>query len=221
MDQQRDRPVLVEFWDFCRPNSLRTLDYLKRWHERYSDAGLRVIGVHAAGFEFARSAQAVEAAVQRLQIPYPVVVDLELEIWNMYGNEGWPARYLWANDNKLFSMHYGEGAYAETEREIQELLDLDRPLLRPLRREDEDGAMLSPQTPDYPGLFNGPYAAGGVWAVVNGAGTLFVNDSTCEINAPGCYPIIEHDTHTVGHLSFSVSETVECHATCFTPGISV
>jgi hypothetical protein len=25
MDRQRGRPVLVEFWDFCRVNSLRTL----------------------------------------------------------------------------------------------------------------------------------------------------------------------------------------------------
>ena len=49
MDQQLGRPVLIEFWDFCRPNSLRTLPYLKAWHERYAGAGLRVIGVHASG----------------------------------------------------------------------------------------------------------------------------------------------------------------------------
>jgi hypothetical protein len=35
MDKQRGRPVLVEFWDFCRVNSLRTLPYLKAWHERW------------------------------------------------------------------------------------------------------------------------------------------------------------------------------------------
>src|SRR4051812_26529813 len=45
MDQQRDKVVLVEFWDFCRVNSLRTLPYLKAWHARYADAGLRVVGV--------------------------------------------------------------------------------------------------------------------------------------------------------------------------------
>ena len=48
MDKQRGRPVLIEFWDFCRVNSLRTMPYLKAWHERYAD--LRVIGVHAGGF---------------------------------------------------------------------------------------------------------------------------------------------------------------------------
>ena len=41
--------VLVEFWDFARVNSLRTLPYLKEWHARYADAGLRVIGVHTPG----------------------------------------------------------------------------------------------------------------------------------------------------------------------------
>src|SRR5919201_7110538 len=68
MDKQRGRPVLVEFWDFCRVNSLRTLPYLKAWHERYADAGLRVIGVHAAGFEPSSDPAAVRDAVQRLEI---------------------------------------------------------------------------------------------------------------------------------------------------------
>src|SRR5262249_40899708 len=54
MDKQKGRPVLVEFWDFLRVNSLRTLPYLKAWHERYADAGLRVIGIHTGGFLPAR-----------------------------------------------------------------------------------------------------------------------------------------------------------------------
>ena len=51
--------MLVEFWDFCRPNSMRTLPYLKAWHERYAPAGLRVIGVHCPGFEPSRDERAV------------------------------------------------------------------------------------------------------------------------------------------------------------------
>ena len=73
MDQQLGRPVLVEFWDFCRPNSLRTLPYVTAWHERYAAAGLRVIGVHSPGFEPARDGDAARAAVARLGIEYPVV----------------------------------------------------------------------------------------------------------------------------------------------------
>ena len=58
MDQQRGRPVLVEFWDFCRVNSLRTLPYLSAWHERYAADGLRVIGIHTGGFAPARDPEA-------------------------------------------------------------------------------------------------------------------------------------------------------------------
>jgi len=40
MAKQLGRPVLIEFWDFW-PNSLRTLPYIKAWHQRYAEAGLR------------------------------------------------------------------------------------------------------------------------------------------------------------------------------------
>ncbi len=117
MDQQRGKVVLVEFWDFCRVNSLRTLPYLKAWHERYADAGLRIVGVHTGGFLPARDEANVRRAVERLEIPWPVVIDTDLEVWDIYGNEGWPARYVWDPELALHSLHYGEGAYAETERE--------------------------------------------------------------------------------------------------------
>src|SRR5918995_1623844 len=81
MDQQGGFPVLVEFWDFCRVNSLRTLPYLKAWHERYADDGLRIIGVHTGGFAPARVEANVRSAVERLEIPWAVGIDTELEIW--------------------------------------------------------------------------------------------------------------------------------------------
>src|ERR1700757_4235411 len=89
MDQQLGRPVLVEFWDFCRVNSLRTQPYMRAWHERYADAGLRVVGVPPPGFAASADEGAGRAAVERLGIPYPVVIDAEHEIWDLYGNLGW------------------------------------------------------------------------------------------------------------------------------------
>ena len=129
-----DKVVLVEFWDFCRVNSLRTLPYLKAWHARYADAGLRVVGVHTGGFLPARAEDNVRRAVERLEIPWPVVIDSELEVWDIYGNEGWPARYLWEpRAAQLHSLHYGEGAYVETELEIQALLGVERDPVAPMR----------------------------------------------------------------------------------------
>jgi hypothetical protein len=146
--------ILVEFWDFARINSLRTSPYLRAWHERYSELGLRVIGVHTPGYSFGREREPVERAVERLGIEYAVALDPRYEVWQTYGNKGWPARYLFDRQGWLRFVHYGEGEYLETELAIQELLreiDPELPLpepLGPLRPEDEPGAQMEPQTAD-------------------------------------------------------------------------
>ena len=223
---QRGRPMLVEFWDFCRPNSLRTLPYLKAWHERYSSAGLRVIGVHSPGFEASRDEQAVRDAVARLAIEYPVLIDAELELWQEYENVGWPARYLFDGRARLFDYHLGEGCYAETELAIQQLVGLERVPVAPLRPEDAPDARLLAQTEDQPGAYCGPYEAGGVWAVLDGAGAVRFADGVdgaegeLTVTHPGAYALLEHDRHTAGVLTLEIDPGVRCLATCFTPGVA-
>jgi len=223
---QRGKPMLVEFWDFCRPNSLRTLPYLKAWHERYEQAGLRTIGVHCPGFDPSREEPAVRAAVARLGITYPVLIDSELEVWRDYENPGWPARYLFDGRARLFDYHHGEGAYAETELAIQELLDVQREPLAPERPEDVPGARLVLPSGDRPGAYSGPYEAGGVWVVLDGRGTVRVDARSgadpieLTVTHAGAYPVIEHQRHTTAELELAVDAGVRCYATCFTPGLA-
>jgi thiol-disulfide isomerase/thioredoxin len=222
---RQGHPMLVEFWDFCRPNSMRTLPYLKAWHERYAQEGLRVIGVHCPGFEPSRDESAVREAVARLGIEYPVLIDSELEVWHDYGNEGWPSRYLFDGGARLRDYHHGEGAYAETELAIQELLGVQREPLEPQRPEDVPGAELCPQTEDQAGAYCGPYGAGGVWAVLEGSGSVRVDAGTeaaveFEVAHPGAFALIEYPRHTEGVLQFDLGPGVRCHATCFTPGLA-
>jgi hypothetical protein len=222
MDQQLGRPVLIEFWDFCRPNSIRTQPYLKAWHERYRDAGLRVIGAHASGFEPSGDPEAVRAAVERLQIPYPVVIDIEFELWQEFGNRGWPARFLFDQNGCLFEYHYGEGDYVDTELAIQELVGVERTPLEPVRPEDAADAVLAPQSEDVAAPYNGPYEAGSVWAVLDGVGTVRVGDShqPVPVDHPGAYELISHPHSTAGTLTMEIDDGVRCHAVCFTPGLA-
>ena len=140
--------ALVEFWDFARINSLRTLPYLTEWHNRYSEAGLRVIGVHTPGYSFGRDRDRVARAVERLEIPFAVALDPDYEVWREYGNKGWPGRYLFDREGKLALLHYGEGEYEDTELAIGEVLGIDVEPMAPLRPEDAAGALLEPQTAD-------------------------------------------------------------------------
>ena len=223
MDKQLGRPVLLEFWDFCRANSLRTLGYVRAWHERYAAAGLRVVSVHAGAYPPSRDADAVRAAVARLGIEHPVLIDANFQLWRDYGNEGWPARYLFDQRSILHSMHYGEGAYGETESEICALLDVPRAPLAPLRPEDEPGALLAVPTPEQPGAYCGPYEAGAAWAVLEPAGRgaeIVCNGTPIAVPHAGVYGLSAHERHSAGVLELETGAGVTCHAVQFTAGLA-
>ncbi len=225
MDKQLGRPVLLEFWDFCRANSLRTLPYVIAWHGRYRTAGLRVISAHAGGYPPSQDPDHVRAAVARLGIEHPVLIDADFALWREYGNEGWPARYLFDRELRLHSFHYGEGAYEETECEIAELLGVEIEPVPPLRPEDVPGAQLVVPTPEQPGAWSGPYEAGAVWAVLEPAAggpvaAVGVNGARIPVEHPGCFLLVEHDRHTAGVLELEVGDGVTCHAVQFTAGLA-
>lgn len=220
MDKQQGRPVLVEFWDFARALSVRTLPYLRAWHERYAAEGLRVIGVHAPGFAVSRDPDAVRGACARLAVEHPVVVDSDLKVWRLYGNRGWPARYLFGPDLRLHSYHLGPGGFTETELAVQELLGLEREPLAPLRPEDAPEAALVLPTPDQEGPWSGPYEAGAAWALVDGAGVLEVNGRELAVAGPACLPVADHTRHSAGVLDLAPGAGVTCHGVQFTPGVA-
>jgi hypothetical protein len=176
--------------------------------------------VHTGGFPPSRDDDLVREAVARLEIPWAVAIDTQLKVWDIYGNQGWPARYLWDPEQALHSMHYGEGAYTETELEIQSLLGVSREPVAPIHPEDAPDALVAAQTADQPGAYCGRYEAGAVWAVVSGAGTLRVNGRENAVTHAGCVPLIEHRRHTAGELALEAGEGVTVHATCFTPGLA-
>lgn len=220
MDKQLRRPVLIEFWDAFRPSSLRTLPYVRAWHERYAGDGLRVISVHSPAYEAGRDEATVTAAVQRLGIGHPVLLDPDRRLWNDYGNQGWPVRYLWNQRLRLDDYHYGEGAYRDTESAIQRLLGIEREPLGALRPEDDPDALLVVPTADRPGPYSGPYEAGGVWGVFTGTGEIRVNGESVTVDWPGARPLIEHPRSTEGKLELEVGAGVVCLETHFTPGLA-
>jgi hypothetical protein len=224
MHELRGRPVLLEFWDFCRPNSLRTLPYLKAWHQRYADAGLVVVSVHAPGFRASADEDAARAAVARLAIEHAVLLDTNFALWQEYENAGWPGRYLWGPDGMLADYHYGEGEYGECELAIAELLGVPCEPLAPLRAEDAPGARLvAPSADRLVEPFGGPYEAGAVWAVLDPgtrrAGTVRANGADLSVAHPGAYLLVEHERHRRGVLSLELGRGVRCDGVCFTPGV--
>jgi thiol-disulfide isomerase/thioredoxin len=118
----RGKVVLVQFWTYTCINWLRTLPYVRAWHEKYRDQGLVVIGVHAPEFEFEKNVNNVRLAVKEMRIDYPVAVDSEHVIWRAFRNQYWPALYFIDAQGRVRHDHFGEGAYEQSEMVIQRLL---------------------------------------------------------------------------------------------------
>jgi hypothetical protein len=238
-------PAIVHFFDFAQLNSVRTLPYLREWNRRYREAGLRVIGVQSPRFPFGADPAVVAAGLDRLGVDFPVAIDAERELWLTYGLEGWPSLFLWAIGGALSWFHFGEGEYLATELAIQEeLRDVDAlrslpELLPPLRPQDAPGArVMAPSAEVFPGGdWESPwvagtaadelaveYEAGGAWATLEGAGTIFVGIDggearPFEIAEPGVYQLAEHERHGRHTVTLRPDSGLRVWSVAFDPGL--
>src|SRR5262245_49623033 len=114
--------VLVDFWTYTCINWLRTLPYVRAWHEKYRNQGLVVIGVHAPEFSFEKNLTNVRRAVKDMRIDYPIAVDSDHVIWRAFKNQYWPALYFIDSQGRVRHHLFGEGSYEQSEMVIQELL---------------------------------------------------------------------------------------------------
>ena len=224
MDQQKGRPVLIEFFDVARPASVRSAVYLQAWHERYAEHGLRVVGVHWPGFACSRGYKTVGAALKRLGLTFPVLIDDEGAYRDEFEAPGWPARYLFDGKSWLVDYEHGEGGWRATEEAFLELLGLDVEPLAPLRPVDDDDALLAMPTPDQEGPWSGTYTAGEVWATLeppaDGLGSLVVNGETVVVEHPGAQLLLAHDVSTTGELVLEPGDGTVVHGVSFAPGLA-
>jgi len=124
----RGKVVLVDFWTYSCINCVRTLPYLEKWYQTYAADGLVILGIETPEFAFEHIPSNVEQAVKLHGLTYPVASDNNLDTWNAFQNQYWPADYLIDKNGYVRRTTFGEGDYANTEKAIQELLAVKQPL---------------------------------------------------------------------------------------------
>lgn len=121
--QEEGKVVLVDFWTYTCINCIRTLPYVKSWHDKYAERGLVILGVHTPEFEFEKLYENVVEASGEFGLEYPIVQDNDFGTWRAFNNRYWPAKYLIDHNGKIRYYHFGEGKYDETEMKIREVLE--------------------------------------------------------------------------------------------------
>jgi thiol-disulfide isomerase/thioredoxin len=126
--QLHGKVVLLEFWTFACINCLHSSAWVKAVADQDGAAGLVVIGVHTPELAQERVTGNMRAAVKRLGINYPVMIDGDYSYWNALNNQYWPAFYVIDRDGRVRAqaigeMHAGESNALQLESTIKQLLD--------------------------------------------------------------------------------------------------
>ena len=236
--------LLVHFFELGELSSVRTLPFFAGIARHYAANGLSVLGVHSPRSAMAASDERLTEALGRVDAPFPVANDHEHRIWHAYGCKGWPSTFLWGQGGTLRYVHFGEGAYHETEEAVRAELvageghDLPNPMLGPPpsgeapeaeRPSDEvfpggshDRAW-EPGEPGEPLIVE--YAAGGAWAAMDGSGevTVTVDEDvphSFDLDGPGLYPLAEHPAHGMHEVRIDLDGPIRIWSVSFAPGPS-
>jgi thiol-disulfide isomerase/thioredoxin len=117
----RGRIVLLDFWTFCCINCLHVLDELRAVEEEFA-THLVVVGVHSPKFEHERDPVALAAAVERYDVPHPVLDDPDLVTWQQYAARAWPTLAVVDPEGYLVWSMAGEGHAEGLRRLFRELV---------------------------------------------------------------------------------------------------
>ena len=218
------RPVLVEFWDFCRPSSLRTLPYLKAWHERYADAAACGSSrVHCPGFRPAATRTRCARRSRGWRSSTPSLLDTELRAVARLRQprlaRALPVRAaaealrVPPRRGRLPRDRAGDPGAAGRRR---------RASCRCVRPEDDaDVADRRPDGRPRRRVLGPLRARARCGSCSTGAGTLRVNGAQHALDVPGAHLARRARRATSAACSSCEPATGStCHAVCFTPGLA-
>jgi peroxiredoxin len=119
LHELRGRVVMVNFWaTWCGPCK-QEMPHLGRLHDKYSRSGFVLLGVNVD--EDPRNAAAVAA---KLGISFPVLLDTDKKVSDLYDLQAMPSTYLIDRDGKVRHLHRGylSGHEEVYDKQIRELL---------------------------------------------------------------------------------------------------
>ena len=180
LSELRGKVVLVDFWTYSCINCQRALPHVEGWYNDYKKDGFVVVGVSAPEFAFEHVVSNVESAAGSLGIDYPVAIDDNLDTWDAYNNEYWPAEYLIDPTGVVRAYDFGEGGYSQMESNIRMLLTANGVTNLPPRTDVPD------KTPTSEAITPESYV--GYERLNNEVGTSVQNDKTINYSAPSSIP---------------------------------
>ncbi len=116
----RGEVVLLDFFTYGCVNCMNNVRMLRRLAERYG-RHLHIIGVHGGKFTHEKESAAVENAMRRLGIEWPVYLDSDRVMFDAYAVKAWPTMVLIDRRGYIVAEFRGEGQGVALELALKKL----------------------------------------------------------------------------------------------------
>ncbi|MFV2059101.1 MAG: redoxin domain-containing protein [Gammaproteobacteria bacterium] len=100
--------VLIDVWTFECWNCYRSFPWLNDLEKRYSDKGLKIIGIHTPEFSREKVLATIKQKVTEFKLHHPVMVDNDMAYWRALNNRYWPAFYIVDKKGNIRTVAVGE-----------------------------------------------------------------------------------------------------------------
>ncbi len=94
LESRHGKVTVVHFWTYDCINCRHNLPIYDRWHKQLAARNVMIIGIHTPETESERVRGNVLRRMKEFGIEYPVLLDPDLENWNRWRQQYWPAIYL-------------------------------------------------------------------------------------------------------------------------------
>ena len=121
----KGKVVLIDFWAFdCEP-CIQAMPHIVDLYDKYGKDGLEVIGIHTPRADYEKDVSKLRAAITRMGIRFPVVVDEKQKIFRDYLCDLWPSQFIIDRTGIVRMSHGGVGRYDDMEELVVRLLRTD------------------------------------------------------------------------------------------------
>lgn len=121
-DSLRGKVVLVDVYTFGCINCKNVQPNLRKLYRTISRSDLVIVSVHSPETAFERSRNALIASTKLQGVAWPVAVDNDFRIWNLFGITAWPTQLIYDRSGRLRQTVVGDSQDAVVDATVNQLI---------------------------------------------------------------------------------------------------
>ncbi len=114
LESLRGKVVVVHFYAFQCHNCHANFEIYRRWHEKYAEQGVVVVGIQSPETQTERDPNSVREAAKDRKLEFPIIMDRDKKNWDRWANTLWPTVYV--IDKRGYLRHWWQGSSTGKER---------------------------------------------------------------------------------------------------------